>query len=46
LLAGVLMKLVGMVVALIAFGVSFFWWYRTSTGSHPEEAFKREAVGN
>lgn len=30
LLAGVLMKLVGMAVALTAFGVSFYRWYQTS----------------
>jgi putative membrane protein len=30
LLAGVLMKIVGMAVAMTAFGVSFYRWYRTS----------------
>jgi putative membrane protein len=30
LLAGVLMKIVGMGVALTAFGVSFYRWYQTS----------------
>ncbi len=33
LLAGVIMKLVGMAVALLAFGVSFFRWYRASEAS-------------
>ena len=36
LLAGVLMKLVGMGVALIVFGVSFFRWYRASGQSTPD----------
>ena len=30
LLAGVIMKLGGMAVAMIAFGVSFYRWYQTS----------------
>jgi putative membrane protein len=29
LLAGVMMKLIGMSVAMIAFGVSFYRWYQT-----------------
>jgi putative membrane protein len=28
LLAGVMMKIIGMIVAFIAFGVSFYHWYR------------------
>jgi putative membrane protein len=35
LLAGVIMKLGGMAVALLAFGVSFYRWYRTSGDSRP-----------
>ena len=33
LLAGAIMKLVGMAVAMIAFGVSFYRWYQTSDRS-------------
>ena len=33
LLAGVIMKLGGMAVAMIAFGVSFYRWYRASERS-------------
>ena len=33
LLAGAMMKLIGMAVAMIAFGVCFYRWYRTSEGT-------------
>jgi len=35
LLAGTMMKLIGMVVALIAFGVSFYHWYQTDAKNNP-----------
>ena len=35
LLAGAMMKLVGMSVALIAFGVSFYRWYQAAEKKHP-----------
>jgi putative membrane protein len=41
LLAGVLMKLVGMAVAMTAFGVSFYRWYRTSERTMAEAWFKK-----
>jgi putative membrane protein len=35
LLAGAMMKLVGMGVAMIAFGVSFYRWYQSAEKKHP-----------
>lgn len=35
LLAGAMMKLVGMAVAMIAFGVSFYRWYQATEKNHP-----------
>ncbi len=35
LLAGAMMKLVGMAVALIAFGVSFYRWHQATEKKHP-----------
>ncbi len=36
LLAGVLMKIVGMTVAMTAFGVSFYRWYQASNKTKPD----------
>ena len=38
LLAGVLMKIVGMAVAMTAFGVSFYRWYQASSQPAPRSA--------
>ena len=35
LLAGTMMKLVGMAVAITAFGVSFYRWYQATEKKHP-----------
>jgi putative membrane protein len=35
LLAGAMMKLVGMSVAMIAFGISFYRWYQATEKNHP-----------
>ena len=35
LLAGAMMKLIGMSVAMIAFGVSFYRWYQAAEKKHP-----------
>jgi putative membrane protein len=35
LLAGAMMKLIGMAVALIAFGISFYRWYQLTEKNHP-----------
>jgi putative membrane protein len=35
LLAGAMMKLVGMAVAMIAFGMSFYRWYQATEKKHP-----------
>ena len=35
LLAGAMMKLIGMSVALIAFGISFYRWYQAAEKKHP-----------
>ena len=35
LLAGSMMKLIGMSVAMIAFGVSFYRWYQATEKKHP-----------
>jgi putative membrane protein len=35
LLAGAMMKLIGMSVAMIAFGVSFYRWYQVTERKHP-----------
>jgi len=38
ILAGALMKIVGMAVAMTAFGVSFLRWYQTSAEPAPQNA--------
>jgi hypothetical protein len=35
LLAGAMMKLIGMGVAITAFGVSFYHWYQADAKSNP-----------
>ena len=39
LLAGAMMKLLGMIVMMIAFGVSFYRWYKLSDKNHPHTNF-------
>ena len=41
LLAGSMMKLIGMAVAMIAFGVSFYRWYQATERKHPALGKKR-----